>query len=207
MRARRTATLRATRNTAGAETRRRGPQSLSSPHSFVASNRASHPPQPPPRSLWRLRAGRHPPSGPAASETRPAVYSRPQAATPGLRDSSETHGSHRYRWLGVRQALQGETGRQTDTRRSSAESSSGQSRRGKCSVKPEGRGFRAGAISMRRAREEQAEPCYREVLSGPSNTAGLGSLQLVLHPPCRWGKRSVDPKTLVAATSTLFRGH
>lgn len=48
----------------------------------------------------------------------------PRVLTAGLRGSSETSGSHRHQWLGARQARRAETGRQTDTRRSSAESSS-----------------------------------------------------------------------------------
>lgn len=165
-RTRRTATLRAPRNTAGAGTRRRGPQSLSAPHRLVASSHTSHPPQPPPPSRWRLRAGRHPPSRPAASETRPAVYSRIPAATPGPRDPSETRGRHRHRRLGARQAHQGETGRQTDTRWSSAESSSAQSGPTQCDLKLAGRGFCAGAASIGRAREEEAERCkFSQVLA------------------------------------------
>lgn len=58
----------------------------------------------------------------------------------------------------------GETGRQTDTRRSSAESSSAQCGPRQCGLKWEGRGFRAGAVSMGWAQEEEAELCDRNSL-------------------------------------------
>lgn len=118
------ATLRTPRNMSRRgqrPARRRGPQSLlSRPHRHLK-------PHVTPTSVTSALSAAAPnratpfltPCG-----FRQAAYSPPPVPTAGLRRSSETRGSHRHRWLGARQARGAETGRQTVTRRSSAESSS-----------------------------------------------------------------------------------